>query len=181
MGVLRSSVGFATFLIALVLKSNSRPAWVYGAALLAGGVAGFIGTLIAGPLRRRVDEQSILLTCLAVAGLVCLVAVSAPWLPHVFTADESVAWRATSALWFLAVMMFPAAVAFAHDGVLIGAGDYRFLGRAAVAYLVAVAPLGALVLANPDLGIAGIWAALTVWMTLRAVTNHLRTSYILHP
>ena len=40
--------------------------------------------------------------------------------------------RATSALWFLAVMMFPAAIAFAHDGVLIGAGDYRFLGRGRV-------------------------------------------------
>ncbi len=46
-------------------------------------------------------------------------------------------------------------------------------------YLVAVAPLGALVLAYPDLGIAGIWAALTVWMILRAVTNHLRTAHIL--
>jgi hypothetical protein len=33
--------------------------------------------------------------------------------------------------------------------------------------------------ANPELGIAGIWAALTVWMTIRAVTNHLRTSNIL--
>ena len=51
---------------------------MYGVALLTGGVAGFTGTLIAGPLRRRVDEQAILLTCLAAGGLVCLVAVAAP-------------------------------------------------------------------------------------------------------
>ena len=31
-------------------------------------------------------------------------------------------------------------------------------------------------LADPDLGIAGIWAGLTVWMVLRAVVNHLRTA-----
>jgi Na+-driven multidrug efflux pump len=65
--------------------------------------------------------------------------------------------------------------------VLIGAGDYRFLGRAAVGYLVAVAPLGALVLVFRDLGIAGIWAAFTVWMVLRAAANHHRTAKILHP
>jgi Na+-driven multidrug efflux pump len=76
-------------------------------------------------------------------------------------------------------MMFPAAVAFAHDGVLIGAGDYRFLGRAAVGYLVAVAPLAALVLVFRDLGIAGIWGAFTVWMVIRAVANHHRTNHVL--
>jgi predicted MFS family arabinose efflux permease len=96
MGVLRSSVGFATFLIALVLKSNARPAWVYGAALLAGGVAGFIGTLIAGPLRRRVDEQAILLTCLAAAGLVCFVAVAAPDTVAVVALATAVALAATT-------------------------------------------------------------------------------------
>jgi Na+-driven multidrug efflux pump len=76
-------------------------------------------------------------------------------------------------------MMFPAAIAFAHDGVLIGAGDYRFLGRAALGYLIAVAPLGVLVLVFRDLGIAGIWAAFTVWMILRAAANHHRTNRVL--
>ncbi len=128
---------------------------------------------------RYLASRAVRLSLAAATVLAVLVAVSAPWLPHVFTSDDAVASRATSALWFLAVMMFPAAIAFAHDGVLIGAGDYRFLGRAAVAYLLAVAPLGALLLAYPELGIAGIWAALTVWMILRAVTNHLRTNHIL--
>jgi hypothetical protein len=96
MGVLRSSVGFATFLIALVLKSNARPAWVYGIALLAGGIAGFVGTLIAGPLRRHVDEQSILLACLATAGLVCFVSVAAPDTVAIMALAGAVALAATT-------------------------------------------------------------------------------------
>jgi Na+-driven multidrug efflux pump len=63
--------------------------------------------------------------------------------------------------------------------VLIGAGDYRFLGRAAFWYLVAVIPIAALVLLVPELGIAGIWGGLLVWMTLRATINHIRTTRLL--
>ena len=74
---------------------------------------------------------------------VALVAL-APVLPHTFTDDPTVVSRATAVVLWLAAMVVPAAVAFAYDGVLIGAGDYRFLGLAAVAYLAAVAPLGAL-------------------------------------
>jgi hypothetical protein len=96
MGVLRSSVGFATFLIALVLKASAEPAWVYGVALLAGGVAGFAGTLIAGPLRRHVDEQAILLSCLAAAGLVCFVAVAAPITVGVVALAAAIALAATT-------------------------------------------------------------------------------------
>jgi len=130
---------------------------------------------------RRLASRAVRLSLIAATLVAVVVTVSAPWVPHAFTSDASVASRTTAALWFLAVMMFPAAVAFAHDGVLIGAGDYRFLGRAAVGYLVAVAPLGALVLAFRDLGIAGIWAAFTVWMVLRAVVNHHRTDHLLRP
>ena len=45
-------------------------------------------------------------------------------------------------------MMVPGAIAFAYDGVLIGAGDYRFLGRAALGYLLAVSPIGVIVAAR---------------------------------
>jgi putative MATE family efflux protein len=130
---------------------------------------------------RRLASRAVRLSLGAATVVAVLVAASAPWLPNAFTGDASVASRATAALWWLAVMMFPAAFAFAHDGVLIGAGDYRFLSRAAVGYLVAVAPLGALVLVFEELGITGIWAAFTVWMILRAVVNHRRTNHILRP
>ena len=65
-------------------------------------------------------------------------ALLSPLLPHVFTNDAAVIARATPALLYLAVLLLPGAIAFALDGVLIGAADYRFLGRAALAYLVAV-------------------------------------------
>ena len=76
-------------------------------------------------------------------------------------------------LWWLAAMLVPAAIAFAYDGVLIGAADYRFLGYAALAYLVSMVPVGAVLVAT-DAGIGAIWAAFGLWMVLRAVCNHLR-------
>ena len=114
------------------------------------------------------------------AGLAVLVAAAAPLLPHIFTGDGAVASRATAALWWLAVMLVPGAIAFAYDGVLIGAADYRFLGLAALAYLVAITPVGLAVL-GLDLGIAGIWAGLTLWMVMRAIVNHRRATTLLQP
>ena len=100
------------------------------------------------------------------------------FVPHAVHRRRAVVDRATAALLWLAAMIVPAAVAFAYDGVLIGAGDYRFLGLAALAYLVAVAPIGAVVLAT-DGGIGAIWAGLAVWMVLRAVCNHVRATRLL--
>ena len=101
-------------------------------------------------------------------------------LPHLFTDDEAVIESGDEpALLWLAVMLIPAAVAFAYDGMLIGAGDYRFLGRAAFWYLLAVIPIGAVTLLYPQLGIAGIWGGLLVWMVIRAVANHIRSQHVL--
>lgn len=111
--------------------------------------------------------------------MAALIAISAPVLPRLFTSDEAVISRATAALVFLAILLLPGALAFAYDGVLIGAADYRFLGRAALAYLVAVVPIAAVVLTTPSLGIAGIWIGLTVWMVLRAVVNRRRVANVL--
>jgi putative MATE family efflux protein len=124
---------------------------------------------------RRVVRLSVFLG----VGLGVAMAVAAPFLPSVFSADPDVTERASSGLWWLSVLLVPGAVAFAHDGILIGAGDYRFLGRAALGYLVAVAPLGAVVLAVPELGLAGVWAALLGWMVLRAGVNEWRTRRVL--
>jgi Na+-driven multidrug efflux pump len=90
-----------------------------------------------------------------------------------------VADRGSAAVLWLAVMLVPAAIAFAYDGVLIGAGDYRFLGRAALGYTLTLLPVAAIVLARPQLGIAGIWLGITLWMCLRAIVNHLRARRLL--
>ena len=59
-------------------------------------------------------------------------------------------------------------VAFALDGILIGAGDQRFMARAMTASaLVATAAMAAGRLA--DLGIGWLWAAIWVFVAGRSV------------
>ncbi|HSP30080.1 MAG TPA: MATE family efflux transporter, partial [Ilumatobacteraceae bacterium] len=155
--------------LALVLDALAVPAQTLVAEELGRGGSG------APDLARRVVRLSLV----AATAIALLVAATSSLLPQVFTNDPAVASRATSALLLLAVLVLPGAVAFADDGVLIGAGDYRFLGVAAFGYLVAVAPIAVAVLATPSLGIAGIWIGLVVWMVLRAVVNTLRVRHVL--
>ncbi len=118
------------------------------------------------------------LSLLAAAVLAVITAGLSSSLPHLFTSDPAVIDRAVPALLWLALLLLPGGVAFAHDGVLIGAGDYRFLGIVALIYFVAVIPIGLLVLGLPSLGINGIWAGLTAWMVMRAAVNHRRTQHL---
>lgn len=121
------------------------------------------------------------LSLVAAAGVALLLAALATNLAGVFTGDQDVIDRAIPVFLWLAVIMLPGAVAFAHDGVLIGAADYRFLGVVSVCYFFAVAPLGVVVLLTPDVGVHGIWAGLALWMALRAAVNHRRTTHLLGP
>ena len=169
--IVNSMFGF----LALVLDSLAIPAQTIVAEEL--GRAG-------RDAAADVAGRSARLSLLAGAALAVPLAAAAPLLPHAFTDDPAVIDRAGPALWFLAALLLPGAVAFAYDGSLIGAGDYRFLGRAAFAYLALAVPLGVIVLAvnnDPVLGIAGIWGALTAWMALRAIVNRRRATHILRP
>ena len=58
---------------------------------------------------------------------------------------------------------------FALDGILIGAGDLRFLaiGMAIASAVLAGGAFGVLAL---DLGIGWLWGALGAWMVVRAGT-----------
>ncbi len=146
-------------------------------------------TLVAEELGRRRDDAGndaleiarrvVRLSMIAAGAIAVVIALTSPVLPHVFSDDPAVVSRATSALLLLALLLLPGAIAFADDGVLIGAGDYRFLGVAAFGYLLAVAPIAVVVLATPSLGIAGIWIGLVVWMALRAVVNTMRVRRVL--
>jgi len=55
---------------------------------------------------------------------------------------------------------------FALDGVLIGAGDLAYLGRAMTAVSIAFLAMGAAVIAT-DAGLGWLWTALTAFMFLR--------------
>lgn len=139
-------------------------AWAIPAQMLVAEDLGAGGAGAATDVGRRVIRLAVL------TGLVVGVAlaVTAPWLPLVFTTDPAVQSRATVALVLLAVLQPLGGIAFALDGVLIGAADYRFLGRAMAAALAVWLPLAVLVLAVPALGIAGVWTSLIVWMSTRA-------------
>jgi putative MATE family efflux protein len=143
-------------------------------------------TLVAQELGRedtetaaQVARRAVRLSIIAGAILCVLLAILAPIAPELFTNDDLVADRATGGLWWLAIMLIPGAIAFAYDGILIGSGDYRFLGRASFGYLLAVIPIAIATLLTPQLGIAGIWGGLTLWMIIRATVNHRRAVSIL--
>ena len=157
-------------LLALVLDAFAVPAHTLVAEEQGKGEAGD------APF---VARRSVRLSVITGVGLGVVLASTSWLLPRIFSDDPAVVDRASSALLWLALIVVPGAIAFAYDGILIGAGDYRFLGLAAVAYLIAVAPLGVVTILAPDLGIAGIWAGLLVWMILRAVVNARRTRHVL--
>jgi putative MATE family efflux protein len=93
--------------------------------------------------------------------------------PHVFTTDAAVIERA-QAMWPLFCVMWPAAaIVFALDGILIGAGDARYLAWAMVASAAVFVPLAVAALAF-GWGIVGVWCALLALMGMRLATLAVR-------
>lgn len=94
-------------------------------------------------------------------------------LPRVFTGDTEVVALAGFLLLWVAVLQPVNAVAFVLDGVLIGAGDMRFLAWAMVGAAALFVP-AALAVVALDLGIGWLWAALGLLMATRATTLSAR-------
>ena len=103
-----------------------------------------------------------------VVGLVAMVifGVGAPFLPQVFSNDAAVVSLATVALIHLALMQPLNGLVFALDGVLIGAGDMRFLAWAMASAAIIFVPLALLVPAM-GLGLGWLWGAIWVLMVVR--------------
>ena len=97
-----------------------------------------------------------------------LVLMTSPILPAVFSNDPAVTALAAFLLLHVAFWQPVNGVVFALDGILIGAGDLRFLAKAMAAASV-VLIVGALAVLRYDLGIGWLWAALGAWMMARAV------------
>jgi Na+-driven multidrug efflux pump len=90
-------------------------------------------------------------------------------LPRAFSDDARVLDRA-QALWPLFVAMLPAGGAvFALDGILIGAGDTRFLMWGMVAAAAVFVPLALLSL-HEGWGVVGVWAGLDALIAVRLLT-----------
>lgn len=107
-----------------------------------------------------------------------LIAASSPWLPILFTDDADVRTGITAGLLVVALTAPLAGYVFVLDGVLIGAGDGRYLATAGVWALLAYLPLVAVV---PVAGLTGTTGLVVLWcafaggfMAARAVTLGLR-------
>ena len=91
-------------------------------------------------------------------------------LPLAFSRDPEVIAALTAALVVVALSQPVSGVAFVLDGVLIGAGDARWLAWAQTAFLVAYLPMVGAVVASGVRGTDGLvwlWVAFTGWMGVR--------------
>ena len=107
-----------------------------------------------------------------------LLAAAAPWAGALFTPDLHVQQVLTVALWVLAAGQPIAGYVFVLDGVLIGAGDARYLALAGLVNLGVYGPLLAWVAVSGAGGTSGLgwlWVAFALgYMGARAVTLGLR-------
>ncbi|MEU3115216.1 MATE family efflux transporter [Micromonospora chalcea] len=153
---------FFTVLVldALAIAAQS----LVGAALGGGDAAG------ARFLARRVA----LLGGLCGVAFAVLIAAGAGVVPSWFSSDPQVREQAMTAWpWFIALQPI-GGVVFALDGVLIGAGDVRYLRN-----LTIVCAFGGFLPAiwlayGLELGLGGIWAGLTLFVVLRLAGLLLR-------
>ncbi|MFD5347921.1 MATE family efflux transporter, partial [Streptomyces anulatus] len=119
---------------------------------------------------RRMVEWG--LGCGIVLGI--LIVLARPLFIPIFTSDPSVKDALLPALLVVAVSQPIAGVVFVLDGVLMGAGDGRYLAWAMLVTLAVFAPVALLV---PSLGggLTALWWAMTLMMAVRLVTLWLRT------
>ncbi|NLU81475.1 MATE family efflux transporter [Rhodococcus sp. HNM0569] len=128
-----------------------------GAALGGGAVAG------ARRLAWRITWWSAAFAVLLAAAF----AAGHTVVPRLFTTDAAVLGEMDVAWWFFVAIIPVAGIVFALDGVLLGAGDVKFLRNATLACaLIGFLPLIWLSLAY-GWGLAGVWTGLVVFVALR--------------
>jgi putative MATE family efflux protein len=154
-------IAFQLFLfLALVLDAVAIAGQVIVGRRLGAGDAGE-----AWAAARRMVGWSVAVGVLCALALAALGGV----LPRAFTSDPAVLERAAE-LWPLFALLMPVgAIVFALDGILIGAGDTRFIARAMVLAFAGFAPV-ALASLLLDWGVVGVWAAIHVLMAIRLLT-----------
>jgi putative MATE family efflux protein len=135
---------------------------IAGQALIGRALGAGDGAMARGAGRRMIELG-------VAAGVVVGAAVTAARdvLPHVFTDDPAVLALAPFVLLWVALLQPVNAVAFVLDGILIGAGDMRFLAGA-MAVSAAVFIPAAVAVAALGAGIGWLWASLALFMASRA-------------
>lgn len=99
--------------------------------------------------------------------------------PMVFTTDEQIRSLTTIGLWVLALAQPLCGLVFVLDGVLIGAGDARYLGLVGALNLAVYAPMLCAVhrfAQDPQSALVWIWVAFSLgYMASRGVTLFVRS------
>ncbi|MFD0148938.1 MATE family efflux transporter [Streptomyces sp. NPDC127132] len=123
---------------------------------------------------RQVCRRMVLWGVLSGAVLGALLIAARPLFVPLFTSDTTVQDTLLPALLVVALSQPISGVVFVLDGVLMGAGDGPYLAWAMLLTLVVFAPVALLV---PVLGggLAALWWAMTLMMTVRMVTLWLRS------
>lgn len=107
-----------------------------------------------------------------IVGLI-LVVLRAP-LSTLFSPDPAVQTLVQQTIVVLAILAPVGAIAFQLDGVLIGAGDARYLAIAGIGATAAYAPFVAIVWFT-HAGLPWLWVAYGAWLIARSVLLGLRT------
>ncbi|OBI80900.1 MATE family efflux transporter [Mycobacterium sp. E740] len=146
--------------LALVLDSLAIAAQSLVGAALGAGELGHA---------KSVAWRVTIFSTLASAVLAVVFAVGASVFPSVFTDDQSVLDAIGVPWWFMVAQLPIAGIVFALDGVLLGAGDAKFMRNATLtSALLGFLPLIWLSLAF-GWGLLGIWSGLSTFMVLRLV------------
>jgi len=154
-------VAFAVWnLLALALDALA----IAGQAII-GRYLGASDVVGARAATRRMIEWGVLGGVLA--GL--LVVVARPAYVPLFSTDPDVRRLLASVLIVVGVMQPVAGIVFVLDGVLIGAGDGRYLAAAGILTLVVFLPCAGLVLAT-GAGLAALWWSIGALMVARLAT-----------
>jgi putative MATE family efflux protein len=148
------------FLLALTLDALAVPAATFVADALGRGDLDGAG---------RVASRCLRLSLVASVATAGFAIVGSPFLPRLFSDDAGVRSAATVALLLCGLAQPLAALAFCFDGILLGAGDFAVLRTSMLLALIPFAVPAVATLIWPRLGIAGVWAAVAVWLGTRAL------------
>ena len=140
------------------------------AQALIGRLLGADAVGVASALARRILVAGLLLG----VGFAAVLGLGHDLIPAIFTSDPAVREQAAQ-LWPMLVLMMPVnGVLFALDGVLLGAGDLRFMRNVTVlAALAGYLPLS-LATAHFGWGLRGLWLGLSAFILVRFVVGMLR-------
>ena len=155
-------IAFQLFVfLALVLDAVAIAAQVMVGRMLGAGD----GTGARSAAGRMIVWSTLIATLFGVALLVL-----GDTIAHLFTSDEEVVDQAREIWWLFAALMPLNGAVFALDGILIGAGDTRFLMWGMLAAAAAYVPIALLAL-DQGWGILGVWCGLAALIVIRFATN----------